>query len=275
MIPAREALADVHRLQGEIQEEIEQLEALAALDRTRAERQIAVGLAYSRAGDPDLAVTALGRAVERFHDNPAVYAALGEVWLDTSEERNDKAALRKSLEALEPVANQPSAGSRILTLYGRALALNGELDQAESTLRRATQQFPLDPSSLTNLAGVERRLGKFVEARQELLKYMTLVDDDPEEAGHAAQIAELSMTVGEPAVAASWYEKSAAAEAPDAALLAHLADAYLRAGRLDAAKMTIAQAVEKNASDPSVRAIALRIQHVTQPVAEKVEPQNQ
>lgn len=131
LIPAREELADLHRLQGRTREEIEQLEALAALDPGRAERLIAVGLAYSRAGNPELAVTALGRAVERFQDYPGVYAALGQMWLEAAEDRGDKSALRKALEALEPVASQPSATSDILGLYGRALALDGEDDQAE------------------------------------------------------------------------------------------------------------------------------------------------
>ena len=50
LIPAREELADLHRLQSQTREEIEQLEALAALDPSRAERLIAVGLAYARTG---------------------------------------------------------------------------------------------------------------------------------------------------------------------------------------------------------------------------------
>jgi len=66
LIPAREEMAELHRLQAQTREEIEQLEALAALDPSHAERLIAVGLAYSRTGNPELAVTALGRAVEKF-----------------------------------------------------------------------------------------------------------------------------------------------------------------------------------------------------------------
>ena len=58
LIPAREEMAELHRLQAQTREEIEQLEALAALDPSHAERLIAVGLAYSRTGNPELAVTA-------------------------------------------------------------------------------------------------------------------------------------------------------------------------------------------------------------------------
>ena len=44
-IPAREELADIYRLQDRPREEIEQLDALFALDPAKAERLVAVGLA--------------------------------------------------------------------------------------------------------------------------------------------------------------------------------------------------------------------------------------
>ena len=230
LIPAREELADLHRLQAQTREEIDQLEALAALDPTRAERLIAVGLAYSRTGNPDLAVTALGRAVEKFHDYPGVYAALGEVWLDTAEDRGDKSALRKALEALEPVASQSSASSEILGLYGRALALNGQNDEAERAFKRAGDTFPTDPTVLPQFAAVAQRLGHLEDARQALQRYAVLVDDDRDQATHAAQIGDLSLQLNDAASAITWYEKSAALAVPDAGLLAHLADAQLKAG---------------------------------------------
>ena len=115
-IPAREELADLHRLQNRRREEIEELEALAALDPAKAERLVAVGLAYLRAGNRESAVTLLGRAAERFPEHPGVYAALGRVWLDAAEERGDPSDLRKALEALEPVASPggdpPAASAR-------------------------------------------------------------------------------------------------------------------------------------------------------------------
>ena len=275
LIPAREEMADLHRLQGQTREEIEQLEALAALDPLRAERLIAVGLAYSRTGNPDLAVTALGRAVERFHDYPGVYAALGEVWLETAEDRGDKSALRKALEALEPVASQSSASSEILGLYGRALALNGQNDEAERAFKLAGEKFPTDPTVLPQYATVAQRLGHLEDARLALQRYDALVDDDRDQAGHAAQIGDLSLQLNDAATAVTWYEKSAALVVPDAGLLAHLADAQLRAGQVEAARLTIARATAKDARNPSVRAVALRIQRVPQSVPEKVEPQHQ
>src|SRR4029078_1935823 len=90
LIPAHEELADLHHALGDTREEIEQLEALGALDPTRAERLIDVGPASARAGNPETAVTILGRAAERFQDYPGIYAALGEVWLGAGEQRKDK-----------------------------------------------------------------------------------------------------------------------------------------------------------------------------------------
>ena len=54
----------------------------------------------------------------------------------------------------------------------------------------------------------------------------------------------------------------------------HLADAQLKAGRVDAARETIARAAAKDARNPSVRSVALRIQHIAQAVPEEVKPQH-
>ncbi|MFM8535477.1 MAG: tetratricopeptide repeat protein, partial [Acidimicrobiia bacterium] len=97
---AREALADVYLLDNDYGRAINQLEALAALEPTRADRAIALGLAQARAGRDDTAVTTLSRAVERFPNAPQVYAALGHVWLIEAQRRSDRVALNKAVEAL-------------------------------------------------------------------------------------------------------------------------------------------------------------------------------
>ncbi len=111
-IPAREELADIYRLQDHSREEIEQLDALSALDPAKAERLIAVGLAHLRAGNRELAVVTLRRAAELFPETPGVYAALGQVWLEAAEDRGDPIDLRKAIEALEPIATQTTATQR-------------------------------------------------------------------------------------------------------------------------------------------------------------------
>ena len=71
-------------------DELDQLQVLAGLDRDHVERQIAVGLAQARAGHAEPAVVALGTALERTPDQPLVYEALGRVWLEDAEARDDR-----------------------------------------------------------------------------------------------------------------------------------------------------------------------------------------
>ena len=107
----REALAEVYALEGEHTKAINELETLAALDPTRADRLVAVGLAQARAGREDAAVTTLSRAVEHFPDVPQAYAALGHVWLASAQRRGDRIALNKALEALQQAARRSDASS--------------------------------------------------------------------------------------------------------------------------------------------------------------------
>ena len=113
-VEAREELADVLKA-GQRQKAIEQLEALSALEPGRAERLISVGLAYARWGRTESAILALGRAAERFPDQTDAYVALGRVWLDIAEGRNDRIALSKAIEALQPRAMRADASSDALT----------------------------------------------------------------------------------------------------------------------------------------------------------------
>jgi tetratricopeptide (TPR) repeat protein len=221
---------------------------------------IALGRAYLRAGNRDLAVMTLGRAAENFKDYPGVYAALGQVWLDAAEDGGDPSNLRKALEALEAVALQSGATSETLGMYGRALVLAGRQQEAIDIFRQAAQRFPIDPDMLRHFASVAQTLGHLDEARQALVNYSILVDEDREEAPRAARIADLSMQLNDPATAAAWYQKSDALRAGDASLLARMADAQWRAGLLEPSSATINRAIEKDPDHPLVRAVAHRLQ---------------
>ena len=146
-IPAREELADLYAAQNRHADELDQLQVIAGLDHDHVERQIAVGLAQARAGHAEPAVIALGTALERAPGEPLVYQALGRVWLQDAEARNDRLALNKALEALERVGTGPASTSEALTLFGRALLRDDQLDRAEQTLQQATDRYPLDPSA--------------------------------------------------------------------------------------------------------------------------------
>jgi tetratricopeptide (TPR) repeat protein len=259
-IPAREELAEIHRLQDRTREEIEQLEFLFALDPAKPERLIAVGLAHLRAANRELAVITLGRAAEMFQEAPGVYAALGQVWLDAAEESGDPSDLRKALEALETVAAQSTATSETLGHLGRALMLAGQQARAETIFLQASQRFPTDPEVLPHLAAVAQKLGHLDQARQALVRYSILVDEDRDQASHAVRIADLSMELNDAIAAVAWYQKSEALGTSDASVLVRLAEAQAKAGQLDDARATLRRALEKDPANPAANTLSRRLQ---------------
>ncbi len=259
-IPAREELADLHRLQNETRDELEQLNALFALDPAKPERLIAVGLAHQRAGNHELAVVTLRRAGELFPDYPGVYAAVGQVWLETAEDSGEPSDWRKAIEALEPIATQTTASSETLGHFGRALVLAGQYARAESMFRQAAQRFPIEPDVLPHLATVSERLGRLDDARPALVKYSVLVDDAREGASHAKRIGDLSIKLNDPVSAAVWYRRSEALDPSDTSVLVRLADAQAKAGQLDQARSTAARALEADPENAAARALARRLQ---------------
>jgi tetratricopeptide (TPR) repeat protein len=171
---AREELARLFEDMGRAQDAIDQLEYLAALEPTRPERLVNVGLAYARIGRRNTAVLTLGRAAERHPDAMIVYTALGRIWLTSAEAQQDPVALSKALEALQPAAEQADADSETRALYGRALALSGNMVAAERMLLQAVATAPVDPSAFRYLAEVARRLGHASVAKDAAAKYAVL-----------------------------------------------------------------------------------------------------
>ena len=190
-VPAREEMVDLFDRTGRRQEALEQLEALAALESTSAERLVDVGLAYARWGRTDLAIPTLGLAAERFPDEPVIHTALGRVWLETAELLNDPVALSKALEALQPSASPANASGEALTLYGRATMLSGDTAVAERALLLATEKRPVEPAAFRYLADVAEQLGHTTIARDALLRYVALVGEDAVDVGVAQRLARL------------------------------------------------------------------------------------
>jgi len=249
---AREELADLELAQGRTREGIEQLEALAALEPGRPQRMVNVGLAYARLGRTDAAITTLGRAAERYPEADAVYIALGRVWLETAESHNDRVALSKALEALQPAASRATASSETRTLYGRALFLAGETDAAERTLEQATSGLPADPIGFFYLSAAAERRGHLPAARDALVKYVSLQDDDGQKRVLSGRIADLSLRVNDPAAAVVWAQRAIDPEHPEPSLLIVLADAQFRLGQTGAARAAVAEGL---ARDPRNRAL--------------------
>ncbi len=236
LIAAREELADLYSAQHRRADVLDQLQVLAGLDRTHVERQIVVALAQAKAGHTEPAVVTLGTALERMPDDPHVYQALGQVWLQDAEVRNDRLALNKAIEALERAGSGTSVTSEALTLFGRALLRDGQNDRAEQVLQVATTRYPVDPSAFFYYAAAAERQKHYDAARQALVDHAALQGDDGDETDRAARIAALSMRLNDPATAVRWLQKVVDAGNADAKLLASLADAQIKAEKATLAR---------------------------------------
>lgn len=256
LVPAREELADLYGALGRHTEELEQLQIVAGLDRDHVARQVAIGLAHARAGHWDLAVLTLGGALERSPNEPEIYRALGKVWLERP--RDDRAFLSKARQALERVASSPAATSETLTLYGRALLQQGDVDGAEHALQQATLRFPIDPQAFALYASTAEKQSHLDPARQALIQYGGLTSNEADFVPRAARIASLSLRLNDAPTAVTWLTQAASASPADVRLMTSLADAQIRAGQRDAARTTIARALEREPKNPVLASLARR-----------------
>jgi tetratricopeptide (TPR) repeat protein len=220
LLVAREELAEVYGLLRRRGDELEQLQLLAGLDRSRAERHVAVGLAQARAGREALAVLTLSDALDRTPDHPLLYGALGQVWLSQAVAQGDSIALGKALEALERAASMDTATSAILAAYGRALLMDNQVEAAERVLQQAARRYPVDPAALLAYASVAERANHLPAARAALVEYGALVADEPDFGARAASIARLSFRLNDRATAAVWIKRGLERDPGNAALQA-------------------------------------------------------
>jgi len=233
LIAAREELADLYSTHARRADLLDQLQLLAGLDRNRVEREVVVALAQARAGRTEPAIVTLGTALERTPDDPRIYQALGQVWLQDAEARNDRSALKKALEALERAGSGANVSSATLTLFGRALLRDGQGDRAERILQVATTRYPVDPMSFSYYAAAAERQKHFEAARQALVDFAALAGDDGRSVERAERIAALSLRLNDPASAARWFQRAVDASGPgpvDPALLKAAAGARIKAG---------------------------------------------
>ena len=236
---SREALAEVYGLEGDYTKSINQLEALAALEPSRADRLVAVGLAQARAGRADAAVTTLSRAVERFPEAPQAYAALGHVWLMTAQTRGDRVALNKAVEALQQAAGRSDATSDTFAELGRAWLLAGDSRRPSAPCARPWRDCRCRPMPTCNWPTSPRGDGRIQDARDALVKYATLVGDAQPLAEVATRIADFSVRLGEPALAVRWFDRAVDEAGPSPVLLARLAEAAWMAGDIPRARQVV------------------------------------
>jgi tetratricopeptide (TPR) repeat protein len=260
LLQAHEELGDLYDRLGRSDDRIGQLEALLRLDPGPS-REVALGLAYARAGQAQKAVRTLGRATDRYPDDPYAYVALGRLWLERAQSSGDHVDLGKALGALEKaVANDE--GSEALTQYGRALSLARDDERAEQTLQRATERLPVDPQAFYFLAEAAQRLSHLAVARRALLDYHALVGDDSDPraaAAFALRVADLSLRTGDAVRAVGWFERAIGSSDTDASILTRLAEAQFLSGATDAARVTLTRALEKDPANRSTQDLMRRL----------------
>lgn len=259
LIPAREELATLYDRAGRYPSQLEQLQVLAALDSAHVERQIAVGVAHARAGHPDAAAVTFANALERSPDDPRVYQELGRMWLDVGITRDDPEAIRKAIDALHHLAAGPAASSEGWSLYGRALARNGELDAARRVLEQATKRFPVAPEALAALADVAEQQHEAEAARAALLDYHALVGDDASVTARAGRLGILSLAANDVPSAQLWLQRALASEPANPRWLKGLAEADAQAGDVDVAKASLAKALDVAPTDADLLALKRRL----------------
>jgi tetratricopeptide (TPR) repeat protein len=260
LLPAREELAELYGRLGRAEDRLTELGALAALEPS-ASRAVALGLAYARSDQIDRAVPTLREAAARYPDDPYVYVALGRVWLEAAQARGDRVALGKALEALEGAVGTDDS-SEAMTLFGRALLLASDEELAERVLLDATGKLPVDPLAFLYLAEAAERRGHPDAARKALFDFRTLQGeerDSREAAAMAARIADLSMRMQDAAAAITWYQHAIERIGPEVSLLARLAEAQWTSGDREAAKGTIARALEKDPENAALRTLQRKL----------------
>jgi tetratricopeptide (TPR) repeat protein len=260
LLAAREELADLYLRLGRAQDWLEQLEALRALDPSPA-RDVTVGLAYAKAGQAERAVLTLRHAAERHPTYKHTYVALGRVWFEAAQARNDRIELGKALEALQNAVEVENNSDAYL-LFGRALLLAADDERAEQMLQQATLKLPVDPQAFYYLAEASEKRGHHESARRALLDYVALAGEDLDgrrRAALAARIGDLSMQIGDFPLALAYYERAAPSMAADTDFTVKLAEARWRGGDIVAARAMVDKVLEKDPTHSAARALRRRL----------------
>ncbi len=263
LLDAREKLAELHRQTAHPDDEIIQLEGLRTLDPGSPARHVSLGLALADAGQLDRAVAILAATAERFPNDSYTFVALGRIWLEASQSRDDPILLQKAVEALERGASG-NASSEALMLLGRALLLHGKPQRAVTLLLDATTKRPVEPLAFAYLADAAEQIGNPTMAREALLGYYAL-EGDPGDVRRRGQffqrVGDLSMLVGDMPTAVGWFERAAAADPArvDAAFLVRMAEAQWQSGDPTGAGGTATKALERDPDNRAARALLRKL----------------
>ncbi len=261
LIAAREELADLHRTQGRTVDEMQQLQSLAARD-SQVTRRVAIALAEARYGQYDGALRTLSDAQAAAPADSRVQVALGRVHLARAERTRDRESISRAMIILERALGGTVRRSEGLALYGRALALSGDLAGAERLLRDAVATSPVDLEAFQYLADVAERLSHDLVARDALVNLDVLQGDTADasvRANRARRIGALSLRAGDPKTSATYLNRAVDAGHADPATLGELARARWLSGDAAAARAVLARAMQAAPRDAELQRIARMI----------------
>ncbi len=261
LLAARQELVRLLLVLKRDNDAIRELEKLAAFEPGRLDYLVDAALIYGKLGRTDLAVTELNRALERDPAQPLVYQALGRVWLEAAEtHQDDRGALNKAMNALDQAVRAPNPTSEALTLYGRALVLNGDSNGAQQAFQQAVLKTPVDPDAYLELASLSQRRGDLPTARDALVRYLALTTDAAARREMPERIGEMSLRLGQPADAAKWFQQAAEAGDDDPATTTRLATLQLRAGDRTGAAATVEKGLAKSPANAALLALKRQAQ---------------
>jgi tetratricopeptide (TPR) repeat protein len=200
MISAREELAEVCRMLGHNNDEIENLRTLERAEPMRADRHLALARAYAHVGRTDSAVDTLSRAAEQFPRNPQVFIALSRVWLERALATGDPIDIQKGLEAARQAGPAGLQDRSLQLLTGLAWLHAHEPRRAMRLFEQATSELPIDPAAYTHLADAAEQLRLWTAARNALRRADALALDEHTSVTARARLlrlGNLSMKIGD------------------------------------------------------------------------------
>jgi tetratricopeptide (TPR) repeat protein len=255
---AREELADLYATLGRPADEMRQLVALAAQDAT-PRRAAAIGLAQARQGQFDAALATIRTASAS--DPSTLALAEGRVLVlqaaQTTAARLRQAIAGEAVTAIERALGGTARRSEGLALYGRALYLRGQLDDAERILREAVATSPFSPQAVADLADVYEALNRPADAATWLLRYDVLLGDAVSRSARQARtrrLGHLALLAGDVATARTRLESLGSVDAStDADVLAWLTEARWQAGDAAGAREALARLSQLAPRDTRLR----------------------
>ena len=174
-LQARDALINVYFSLGDNRLELQEHDALVALDQGNPRRHVARARAYARSEQLEFGLLTLQRALEASPDSPILIETLAEFYVRFADIRNDQTALSDALKSFN-LLDLSVASSRALAYFGKTLLLAGDSTTARYMLELAISRSPVEPEAFLILSLVHEELLDWSEARKSRQKYKILTD---------------------------------------------------------------------------------------------------